>query len=152
MSKKPAVIVMILSILAIGLSVLAIGMSSYFLITKTGSASKDPSEESDIQYVLYLGTNDKDTNEPVYTPDEAKEKAKEILIEHFGGYTIQEANGGWVDGDKVYQEYTLVITLSDTNLDQVHAASDDLIREFNQSTVLIQANETMTEFYAGSNA
>ena len=143
---------MILSILAIGLSVLAIGMSSYFLITKTGSASKDPSEESDIQYVLYLGTNDKDTNEPVYTPDEAKEKAKEILIEHFGGYTIQEANGGWVDGDKVYQEYTLVITLSDTNLDQVHAASDDLIREFNQSTVLIQANETMTEFYAGSNA
>ena len=152
MSKKPAVIVMILSILAIGLSVLAIGMSSYFLITKTGSASKDPSEESDIQYVLYLGTNDKDTNEPVYTPDEAEEKAKEILIEHFGGYTIQEANGGWVDGDNVYQEYTLVITLSDTNLDQVHAASDDLIREFNQSTVLIQANETMTEFYAGSNA
>ena len=32
-------------------------------------------ENEDIQYVLFLGTNDKDTNEPVFTPEEAKEKA-----------------------------------------------------------------------------
>ncbi len=77
------------------------------------------------------------------------EKAKEILINHFGGYTIQEANGGWIDGDKTYQEYTLVIYLSDTDLAAVHAAADDMIREFRQSSVLIQANETTTEFYGG---
>lgn len=47
-----------------------------------------------MQYVLYLGTNDKDTNKPVFEPEEAKAKAEDILIEHFGGYTIQEANGG----------------------------------------------------------
>ncbi len=49
---------------------------------------------SDDQYVLYLGTNDKDTNKPVFTQQESMEKAREILMNHFGGYTIQEAFGG----------------------------------------------------------
>ena len=110
-----------------------------------------PEETADdgIQYVLYLGTNDKDTNKPVFTQAEAMDKAKEILLGHFGGYTIQEANGGWVDGDTEYQEYTLVIYLSDTNEEAVHAAADELLAAFNQSTILIQANPTQTEFYSG---
>ena len=75
----------------------------------------------DVQYVLYLGTNDKDTDKPVFTQAEALERAKEILIRHFGGYTIQEAHGGWVDEGQLYQEYTLVIYLSDTTPEAVHA-------------------------------
>lgn len=102
------------------------------------------------QYVMYLGTNDQDTNKPVFTQTEAMEKAKEILVQHFGGYTIQDAQGGWKGEDgTVYQEYTLVIYLSDTTEEQVHQAADELIRVFNQSSVLIQANPTQTEFYSG---
>lgn len=108
-----------------------------------------PSHWTDIQYVLYLGTNDKDTNKPVFTQAEALEKAKEILLRHFGGYTIQEASGGWIDGETAYQEYTLVIYLSDTDEAQVHAAANELIETFNQSSVMIQANPTRTEFYSG---
>ncbi len=104
----------------------------------------------DIQYVLYLGTNDKDTNKPVFTQAEALEKAKDILIRHFGGYTIQEAHGGWIDNDTEYQEYTLVIYLSGTTLDQVHAAADEMIEVFHQSSVLIQENPTRTEFYSSA--
>ena len=37
---------------------------------------------------------DMDTNESVFAPDEARAQAEKILVEHFGGYTIQEANGG----------------------------------------------------------
>ncbi len=107
----------------------------------------EPEGDSDTQYVVYLGTNDKDTNKPVFTQTEAMERAKEILIRNFGGYTIQEASGGWIDGANEYQEYTLVICLSDTSLEQVHAAADELIKVFNQSSVLIQANPTVTEFY-----
>ena len=70
--------------------------------------------DSDVQYVLYLGTNDKDTNTPVFTQAEAMEQARAILLRNFGGYTIQEAHGGWIDEGKEYQEYTLVISLSDT--------------------------------------
>lgn len=103
----------------------------------------------DVQYVMYLGTNDKDTNEPVFAPDEAKTKAEEILLRHVGGWTIQEANGGWADGDMLYREYTVVIYLSDTSAEAVHAAADELIAAFHQSSVLIQKNVTATEFYYG---
>ena len=105
---------------------------------------------ADIQYVMYLGTNDKDTNKPVFTEAEAQEQVKDILIRHFGGYTIQEASGGWIDEGTVYQEYTLVIYLSDTTEEAVHAAADEMIETFRQSSVLIQANPTRTEFYSGS--
>ena len=105
----------------------------------------------DVQYVIYLGTNDKDTDKPVFTQAEAMEKAREILIAHFGGYTIQEAFGGWKgDDDTEYQEYTLVIYLSDTTEEAAHAAADELIATFNQSSVLIQTNPTTTVFYSGS--
>ena len=144
MNKKTTTLTIILSIIAIILSLYAIAS-----VNKPEVQKND--ESRDIQYVLYLGTNDKDTNEPVFEPEEAKEKAKEILIDHFGGYTIQEANGGWIDGGKIYQEYTLVIYLSDTDLESVHKAADDMVRIFRQSSVLIQANETTTEFYVGEN-
>jgi adenosylhomocysteine nucleosidase len=113
-------------------------------------ATSEPSsaEDGDVQYVLYLGTNDKDTNKPVFTQAEAMEKAREILIRNFGGYTIQEAHGGWIDGDTEYQEYTLVIYLSDTNIEAVHAAADELVETFHQSSVLIQTNPTKTEYYS----
>ena len=106
-------------------------------------------DEEDIQYVMYLGTNDKDTNAPVFTQAEAMNRAREILNRHFGGYTIQEADGGWIGDDGTeYREYTLVLLISDTTEEKVHAAADELIETFRQSSVLIQANPTKTEFYS----
>jgi hypothetical protein len=116
------------------------------------SPEAEASEQGSIQYVLYLGTNDKDTDKPVFTQAEALEQAKDILIRHFGGYTIQEAHGGWIDSGKEYQEYTLVIYLSDTTLDKIHAAADEMIETFRQNSVLIQENPTKTEFYSGKQA
>ena len=69
----------------------------------------------------------------------------------FDGFTIQEAYGGWKNEDgSIAHEYTLVITLSDTTLEKVHSASDDFIKEFHQSSVMIQQNTSQTEFYAGN--
>lgn len=139
MSKKLGTFIAIIAVAALCLSAAAL-----YMVMRPA-----PEQPRDIQYVLYLGTNDKDTNKPVFTPEQAMVEAEDILINRFGGYTIQEANGGWIDGDAVYEEYTLVIYLSDTTLDQVHAAADEMLRVFNQSAVLIQANETTTEFYGG---
>ena len=143
MSKKVNMIVLVIALLA-----LCVSAASLFVALQP--KQEDVKDEQDVQYVLYLGTNDKDTNEPVFSPDEARTKAEDILIEHFGGYTIQEAHGGWEYEGTRYQEYTIVIYLSDTNLDAVHAAAKDMIRVFNQSSVLIQTNSTVTEFYSGS--
>ena len=138
MSKKSGIAAMVIAIIALCLSVLNLALA------------QKPAEQvtPDIQYVMYVGINDKDSDEPVCSLEEAKVRAADILVEHFGGYTIQEANGGWKDGDTVYREDSLVIFLSNTTLDKVHAAADDLIQAFHQSTILIQANETTTEFYS----
>ena len=140
MSKKLSAIALIIAVIALGISV-------YNTATKPA-----PIEEKtyDIQYVMYLGTNDKDTYQPFGSPEEAKAKVDEVLTKHFEGFTIQEANGGWTnENGTVDHEYTVVILLSDTTLEKVHAAADDLIKAFNQSSVLIQANQTTTEFYSG---
>ena len=143
MSRKTSIFVSVISIL----SLMAVAVTAILFGGQRAAATQT---DEDVQYVLYLGTNDKDTNEPVFTREEAKEQAKRILISHFGGYTIQEAEGGWVDGDKIYQEFTLVIYLSDTDLEKVHAAADEMVETFRQSSVLIQENRTRTEFYSGA--
>ena len=131
------------------LAAVAVVLSAVALIVAVIPSKPAEQPKTDTQYVLYLGTNDKDTNQPVFAEEEAKEKLIEILLDHFGGYTIQEARGGWIDGETVYREYTLVIYLSDTDLNHVHAAADRMISVFHQSSVLIQANTTITEFYGG---
>ena len=141
MSKKFSIITIILSIIALCLS----------LTSLYKSVEGNSNEDKDIQYVLFLGTNDKDTYTAFGTTEEIKAKVDEVLTKHFDGFTIQEANGGWTnENGTVDHEYTVVILLSNTDIDKVHAAADDLIKEFNQSSILIQANETKTEFYYGS--
>lgn len=135
--KTSELITLIIAIIALCLSIVNLTM-----------LPKDEVQEvENVQYVIFLGTNDKDTNEPVFSPDESKAKLEKILLDYFGGYTIQEANGGWDDNGTIYQEYTLVIYLSDTTIDKVHAAADEMLKIFNQRSVLIQANNTQTEFY-----
>ena len=90
MSKKAGIVISILSIIAVVISVTAL------IICLKPAGEK--AEKTDIQYVMYLGTNDKDSN-----------------------------------------------------LEAVHSAVDEMIKTFHQSSVLIQANPTITEFYSGSN-
>ena len=159
MGKSTNKFILLVAILALGLAVAALIVSlkpaeqpAEQPEVKAEEQAEAQPETKDVQYVLYLGTNDKDTGVMGFESREAaKAKAAEILIANFGGYTIQEAEGGWIDdnGNKC-QEYTLVIYLSDTTLEKVHAVSDELLTVFNQSSILIQANETTTEFYEGA--
>ncbi len=139
MAKKMRLVTLALSAAAFVLALIAL-----IVAIAGGSGGKD------VQYVVYLGTTDKNSGEMAITRQEAHRMAEEILLRYFGGYTIQEADGGWVDDSTVYQEFTLVIYLSDTTLRQVHAAAQELIGAFNQSSVLIQQNRTVTEFYSGT--
>lgn len=134
---------------ALFLSIAAL-MLSFANMLERSAAKPVEAKAPDIQYVMYLGTNDKDTYAPVFAPDEAKTQLDAVLSRHFSGWTVQEANGGWTNDDgSISHEYTLVIYLSDTTRDKVRTAADELLKVFNQSSVLIQANETTTEFYSG---
>ena len=67
-----------LAILALILSIAALGLGVYNTVTApkpavpVETAAPAQAAQTDTQYVLYLGTNDKDTNEPVCNPEEAK--------------------------------------------------------------------------------
>ena len=136
-----------LGIIAIILAALSLGMSLYNTLAKPVVSDA----AADIQYVMYLGTNDKDTYQPYGTAEDAKAKVDEVLTSFFEGFTIQDANGGWTnENGTVDHEYTVVIILSNTTEEKVHAAADALIEAFNQSSVMIQANRTKTEFYSGT--
>jgi hypothetical protein len=74
---------------------------------------------------------------------------EDILVEHLGGFTLQEANGGWKDGETLYREYSIVARISDAKEEDVRASADDLIRVLNQSSILIESNRSRTEFYSG---
>ncbi len=57
MSKNAGTALSVLSIIAIVLSIAACVVSL--------KSSEKETEEADIRYVMYLGTNDKDSNQPV---------------------------------------------------------------------------------------
>ena len=78
MSKKTGIIVTVLSVVALCLSIIGLCMNikqTKMKVTKTNN--------NDIKYLLYLGTNDKDTYEPYGTPEVCKAKVDEVLTKHF---------------------------------------------------------------------
>lgn len=78
MSKKFGIVVSILSIIAIIISVVAL----VFCLKPANTA--EPAAAKDVQYVMYLGTNDKDTNQPVYSEDESKKNKQKEQTERRG--------------------------------------------------------------------
>lgn len=98
--------------------------------------------------MLYLGANDKDSNQLEMTKEEAMELAKDILIRQLACYTIQEATEGWIDDEGAkYQEYTLVIYLSDVTEEKMYEVAEELRVAFNQSAVLILGDEVVLSHY-----
>ena len=85
MSKKQGLTLTLISLTALCLSIIS-------LLTAL-RLSTNGTYDTQYQYIIYLGTNDKDTNKAVFAPDEAKFQADHILTKHFSGFTIQDAAG-----------------------------------------------------------
>ena len=140
MKDKFAIISSILSLIAVIMSGIA--------FVKGNQPS--PTEQKDVQYVMFLGLPAENEDGSEFTDAQAKDLLETILVRHFSGYTIQNALGGWTDDDGNYDhENSLVIYISDTDMEHVKAAADEMLKEFDQHTILIQTNETVTEFYSG---
>ena len=104
-----------------------------------------------MQYVMYVGLNDKDTYEQIISTEEAKEIIDGICFRYLDGYTIQEANGSWIDEKQnPTSEQTIVCYFNDADEGTVYRIADEVIEKLNQNTVLIEKDEIETEFYGGS--
>lgn len=127
---------------------IAIGLSTWALVR-----SYTPAPVSgDVEYTMYVGTNDKDTYQLEMTRDEARDIVHNTMMDHFSdGFTMYEANGVWRDDlGTITLEYTLVCILVNVDKNDVYKAADELIVALNQSTILIVSNtSSQVDFYTG---
>lgn len=100
------------------------------------------------QYVLYIGTNDKDTYEQVIPTEQSREIINNICAKYVEGYTSSEAQGGWVDEKGVLtQESTLIYTFTYADESDIIAIMDDVLIALNQNSILVERRNISSSFY-----
>ena len=140
MSKNSSLPALILSVLGLCCAVVSLVL---VLSRPAATLAADESAGKSIQYVMYVGTNDKDTYQPEHSQEEAREIVDQVCLKYFEGYTLQEATGAWTDETgQITHEYTL-----DADKATVYRAADEVIEALNQNTVLIEEDEISIEFY-----
>lgn len=145
MPKKIAIVIIAIAAISLCCSAVCIGFVAADYV-------KDKAEEeaSSIQYVMYVGTNDKDTYAPFCSEAEAVEIIDHICLKYFEGYTLQEATGSWVDElHNATHEYTVVCYFDGAKKEDVYKAADEILVALNQSTILIESNKIIMDYYGG---
>lgn len=121
------------------------------LVITNNKKSATPNNDTNIKYTLYVGTNDKDTYEPVGTIDICITKVTEICVKYTSGCTISEAKGYWKDDSSAITcESTIVVILEDIEKETVYTICDDIIKELNQNSILVETQGVTSEFYSSS--
>ena len=102
------------------------------------------------QYVMYVGTNDKDTYTQLISTEDAIAAVDAICLRYLGGYTIAEGQGRWLDDENhMTVENTIICYFDDTDAATVHRIADEVIAALNQNSVLIETSDVKTEYYYG---
>lgn len=104
-----------------------------------------------VKYIMYVGTNDKDTYEPVLPFDEARELANNICAKYISsGFTEIDATGGWMDENRVLAtEASLIYVFFDATEEELQQVMDELIEQLHQSSILVEKQEAEYAFYSG---
>ncbi len=147
----------ILTFLVIDL-ILSVGIIIYLVAGQTGQTGEVHRQETVLnqqmeageKYILYIGTNDKDAYKQLIPTEEARDKVNAICAKYVGGYTSSDAKGGWVDGtDTLTQENTLVYAFYDVTEEQLRQIMDDVLKELNQNSILVEKQEAVYTYYSG---
>lgn len=131
----------ILSIILVVLLTLNLALTCYYSFWEKKVTST--------KYVLYIGTNDKDTYQMEIPYEECVETVREICAKHTGGGTLAEATGFWQDDTgTITTERTIQCILEDTDFDTVQAIADEIIDALNQSSILIETESVTSQYYS----
>jgi len=102
------------------------------------------------KYVLYIGTNDKDTYTQLISLADAKNIVNEICSRYVEGYTVMEANGGWVDEKgKLTEEQTLVYSFSGVREEDIYSIMDEILVKLNQNSIMVERQDLTYTYYSG---
>lgn len=101
------------------------------------------------QYILYIGTNDKDTNLQEIPFDECQMRVEKVCLEYVTGFTLTQGNGVWTDDEgNIVKEKTLICLIDGATADEINAIVDRLLIELNQSSILIE-HQKLNYLYRG---
>lgn len=121
----------------------------YTVIVQFDSIFSENASQTD-KYIMYVGTNDKDTYEPVMPFEEARDLANSICAKYTSGFTQIDAKGGWLDeSGELTQEDTLIYCFFDATEDQMKNIMNELIEQLHQSSILIEKQQPVYTFYTG---
>lgn len=113
------------------------------------SAKKFFGTEPHLKYTLYIGLNASDTGRQIYPTDMAKQKFNQIANEFVYGYTLYDADGFWKEDGKIFTEHSLVCIIVDAEPESVKNLMDAVIKDFRQSSILLEVDEVNSTFYSG---
>lgn len=106
--------------------------------------------EQATEYVLYIGLNDKDTYNQIISTQDAKQTINAICTKYVTGYTIIEAQGGWVDEKYMLtQENTLVYYFRGACETDIRAIMEEVLLELNQNTIMMEERTIFFTYYGG---
>jgi len=139
-----------LVLLIVNLTVTAGIVVYLFAGTRQESSALDFETAENAQYILYIGTNDKDTYEQIIPTDEAREIVNSICAKYVDGYTSDVCEGGWVDEKNILtQENTLVYTINGADETAIISIMDDVLTALNQNAILVERRDVSGVFYHG---
>jgi len=102
------------------------------------------------QYILYIGTNDKDTYEQVISTADAINIVNSICAKYVDGYTVSKAKGGWIDEKGILtQENTLVYTFTGVKETEIVAIMREILIAMNQNSILVERKNVSKTFFNG---
>ncbi|HML47595.1 MAG TPA: DUF3574 domain-containing protein [Clostridia bacterium] len=105
------------------------------------------------QYVLYIGTNDKDSYAQIIPTDQARRIVNGICEKYVSGYTAMDAQGGWADEKGVWtHENTLVYVFSEATEEQIRSIMNEVLEALNQGSILVEKRDLRYTFYDGGPA
>lgn len=149
-NRNTVLIVALLIANLIATAVLAVFIFAPRAANAPGDTLLDFTQNVNDRYTLYIGTNDKDTNEQIIPTDEALEIVNGICAKYVQGYTASVAVGGWVsDSGVLVEENTLVYIFVGANQQQLVLLMDEVCMALNQSAILVEySNISNTYYYA----
>ena len=106
--------------------------------------------ETGEKYILYIGTNDKETYTQLIPTEEARETVDEICAKYTGGYTESDARGGWTDETgTLTRENTLVYEFYQIEEETLVQIMDEILAALNQNSILVEKRAVSYTYYSG---
>lgn len=103
-----------------------------------------------VKYTLYIGLNDKDTYTQKISTAEAEKKVNAIALKYVDGFTEYGGKGAYKDNNGVVTyENTLIYTFNSATEDQIKKIMEEVLKELNQNSVLLEKQKVGYEFYEG---